>query len=257
MKKFIYLLEILLMISCLLVFFSCKYVKKSEQKKLIILLVDISSSVRDNLRNQYIKEFKEIVIPFIKDGDRLIIQKIVDNPDVKPTIIFNETFPVYSILMNRIEYETQKIEFISKSTSTFHSSLITGERVKYTGILDSLNMTEEILKQYQMEKFSRVVLIIFSDMIEDSNYYNFETGKIDNIDNLIKEIFLKYTKRRKSVKLSDFPQLDNLEVYISGIYGGANFTPQRIDFIKRFWMEYFKSTGAMLKSCKPQLIGLR
>ncbi|MBW2706614.1 MAG: hypothetical protein JRD84_09940 [Deltaproteobacteria bacterium] len=74
----------------------------------------------------------------------------------------------------------------------------------HTEIINSLNIADKIFHNEKRQK----ILIILSDMIQDSKEYNFERVKVTN----------QYTSQiiRKRQKQNLIPKLDSVKVYVAG-----------------------------------------
>ncbi|MGH9442926.1 MAG: hypothetical protein ACRD16_11695, partial [Thermoanaerobaculia bacterium] len=98
-----------------------------------------------------------------------------------------------------------------------------------TDILDSLNVAQQVFSSDKREK----VLILFSDMIEDSDPYNFERERIDTrrIDKIIQE-------RRKS---GEVPDLSGVRIFV---VGADARTERKAEEIEKFWTQYFRESKA-------------
>jgi hypothetical protein len=99
-----------------------------------------------------------------------------------------------------------------------------------TEILDSLNIADII---FHDEKERQKVLVILSDMIQDSKEYKFDKDKITDeyIDNVIRS--------RQKNKL--VPDLANVKVYVAGASAADS---DKFRAIQTFWARYFTESGA-------------
>jgi len=226
-----------ILISCIfgLLFAGCGL--KKQEEKCIFVLFDVSGSTLAS-RQQYYQDFQK-VLNKIKGGDRLIADLITENPLSQSVFPINEKIPKYSIFFpgGPDEYRTrtiqQKTNILNKAKKLVFNS--TGRQK--TKILDSLRLAERVFKTYKEPKKE---LIIFSDMIEESEYYNFITMKLS--DKEIEQIIEKERKREET----GLPDLCGAKVYVvTGTYS-KNITTKKILNIKKFWLRYFKECGADL-----------
>jgi hypothetical protein len=80
------------------------------------------------------------------------------------------------------------------------------------------------------------MLVLFSDMIQESSDYNFATAAgpdAREASRIVKEL-------RKRGRI---PNLAGRKVFVNGRTGSSN---AQVDSIGRFWLEYFRATGAEL-----------
>lgn len=116
-----------------------------------------------------------------------------------------------------------------------------GRKVWETDIMSSLGLARKILAKHAV---AQKVLVIMSDMIEDSDRYDFDTltlgpearrGIIDHEGN--------------SGRL---PNLNGVQVCVAGAYARK---VERYEDIERFWRAYFESAGAELVAYAGPLLG--
>ena len=99
-----------------------------------------------------------------------------------------------------------------------------------TEILDSLNIADII---FHDEKERQKVLVILSDMIQDSKDYKFDKDRITDeyINNVIRS--------RQKNKL--VPNLANVKVYVAGASAADS---DKFRAIQAFWARYFSESRA-------------
>jgi hypothetical protein len=209
-----------------------------EYSKTIFVLIDYSESVKDS-RQDYGDAFKKI-IPKLKLGDHLFLWKITELSEMETKPLIDEDFPIPPPAKNefymkqaiaKAEKEMKiKLEEIEKKVGDFLNSQ--EQLSRKTAILGSLQIAERVFKKDRKDK---AVLVIMSDMIEDSSEYNFERERLT--DKRISEIIANENRRKR------LPDLSGVEVYVVGAK-----TPSREQFynIQNFWLRYFKECGANL-----------
>ncbi|BCB96562.1 hypothetical protein JZK55_14840 [Dissulfurispira thermophila] len=235
-------------VSCLITFFaiismlgiiSCKDAKSQKSpNKTVLVLIDYSESVRE-ARKDYIDAIKK-VIPKVKLGDHLFVWKITRLSEMETKPLIDEDFPYpppqkndfyWKQAVTKAEREAKirfdeigkKIEGLLNSNSDFS---------RKTDILGSLQVAEKVFKK---DKKDKAVLIIMSDMIEDSSEYNFERERLS--DKRIGEI-INHEKIKKRL-----PDLSGVNVYVVGAKAP---TREQYQNIQNFWLRYFKECGANL-----------
>ena len=97
------------------------------------------------------------------------------------------------------------------------------------GIPGSPNIAETIFHKEKREK----ILVLLSDMIQDSKEYDFSSTKITN-DYINKVI--RYRQRKNLI-----PDLGGVKVYVAGASGSDS---HKYRSIERFWARYFQKAGA-------------
>lgn len=236
------LLSIRILIVLCLVLVSCR---NEESQKTVISLFDQSDSTnKDTIKKNYLNGFKAILSK-VNSGDVVVVGSILESSFSTPGLPVNELIPPFIPSSdNPFFLKREKNEADEALTKTKEKIYITAEKlllrqdlkrkVLKTGILSSLHVADKIFKTY---KNSEGVLVIFSDMIEDSDEYNFEKEILST--RRIEEIISK----EKSAKR--IPELTGVKVYIAGATAS-----KREQFFARqnFWLMYFKECGATLLS---------
>ena len=99
----------------------------------------------------------------------------------------------------------------------------------YTEILNSLNIADTLFHKEKREK----VLVILSDMIQDSKEFRFDRAKITN------KYIADVIKVRKQQDL--IPNLNGVKVYVAGASAADS---RKFRSIEKFWSRYFEVSGA-------------
>lgn len=199
-----------------------------KKPRVIIVFVDMSGSTNFARQTVYGECFAKIY-ETLDQGDRIVIGTITDRSfiDFKPVV--DVEIPKKSVWLNRIQYERSVTETKEKIGQEVGKLLSRKKGTQRTEILNSLNIAEIIFHDEKREK----ILVILSDMIQDSREYNFETAKITNdyIDKVI-----RYRQRQKLI-----PNLAGVKVYVAGASGEDS---NKFRSIEQFWARYFERAGA-------------
>ncbi len=205
-----------------------KFGKDKKPPRVLAVFVDMSGSTNKARRTVYRNAFEKI-FQNLQDGDRIVVGTITGRSyiDFKPAV--DAEIPKQSIWVNRITYE-QKRAKTRKNIQTEVDKLLSAKRgTPHTEIINSLNIADKIFHNEKRRK----ILIILSDMIQDSREHNFERVKVTN----------KYTTRiikdRKKKKL--LPDLKTVKVYVAGASASNS---KKYRSIEKFWNRYFVATGA-------------
>ena len=205
-----------------------KFGKDKKQPRVMAVLVDMSGSTNRARRTLYRNAFDKIY-QNLQQGDRIIVGTITGRSyiDFKPVV--DAEIPKQSLWVNRISYE-QNMAKTKKDIQTEVEKLLSRRRgTPHTEIINSLNIADKIFHNEKRQK----ILIILSDMIQDSKEYNFERVKVTN----------QYTSQiiRKRQKQNLIPKLDSVKVYVAG---ASAADPKKFRSIERFWNRYFLACGA-------------
>ncbi|MEW6419499.1 MAG: hypothetical protein AB1480_15525 [Nitrospirota bacterium] len=248
MKRFL-LLFIAVLIS--LNFMTCEKIKSKEEKKpqkTIVVLFDLSESTR-NLKKVYSDSFKTI-LSSIGHGDVIVAAKITNSSISEPEIPIKKEFPEF-VPTDKMGNRTDNPILVEKSLKEANKKLADEKarlekisndillvkediyrKILNTDIVSSLHVAEKIFKNY---KRNHTILVIFSDMIEDSKEYNFEKENLT--DKRIEDIIKKEKLRNR------IPDLQGVKIYV--VAAGTKES-NKFFAIQNFWLRYFKECGADL-----------
>ena len=205
-----------------------KFGKDKKQPRVMAVFVDMSGSTNRARRTLYRNAFEKIY-QNLQQGDRIIVGTITGRSyiDFKPVV--DAEIPKQSLWVNRISYE-QNMAKTKKDIQTEVEKLLSRRRgTPRTEIINSLNIADKIFHNEKRQK----ILIILSDMVQDSKEYNFERVKVTN----------QYTAQiiRKRQEQNLIPKLDSVKVYVAG---ASAADPKKFRSIEKFWNRYFVACGA-------------
>jgi hypothetical protein len=203
--------------------------KDDKNPRAIIVLVDMSGSTNRARRTVYNKAFEKI-FESLGQGDRIVVGTITSRSfiDFKPVV--DEEIPEESIWVNRIQYE-QNVARTQKNIRKEVNRLLSRKRgTPYTEILNSLNIADTI---FHNEKKRQKILVILSDMVQDSKEYKFDRVKVSSryINNVIRQ------RKRQDL----IPDLSDVKIYVAGASASDS---KKFRSIEKFWSRYFAATGA-------------
>jgi hypothetical protein len=199
-----------------------------KNPRAMVVFVDMSGSTNQARRTVYRHAFEKIY-QNLQPGDRVLIGTITGRSfiDFKPVV--DAEIPEQSIWVNRIAFE-QNLAKAKKDLRNEMEKLLSLKRgTPRTEIINSLNIADKIFHNEKRQK----ILVLLSDMVQDSKEYNFERVKITNA------YISKIISDRKKQNL--IPRLDNVKVYVAG--ASAKDT-KRFQSIEKFWSRYFDACGA-------------
>ncbi len=203
--------------------------KSTPNPRLIVILVDMSASA-DEARRTVCRDAFEKIYGNLQHGDRLVVGTITSQSYVefKPTV--DEEIPKKTVWDNRLQYEKKLRDAKEKIRREVNKLLSQKRGTLLTEILDSLNIADII---FHDEKERQKVLVILSDMIQDSKDYKFDKDRItgEYINNVIRS--------RQKHKL--VPNLANVKVYVAGASAADS---DQFRAIQTFWARYFGESRA-------------
>ena len=205
-----------------------KFGKEKKNPRVIAVFVDMSGSTNKARRTVYRNAFDKIY-ENLQQGDRIIVGTITGRSyiDFKPAV--DAEIPKQSIWVNRITFEKNLVK-TRKDVHTEVEKLLAQKRgTPRTEIINSLNIADKIFHNEKRQK----ILIILSDMIQDSKEYNFD--RVNVTDDYITRII------RDRQKQNLIPKLDDVKVYVAGASAGDT---KKFRSIEKFWNRYFVACGA-------------
>jgi hypothetical protein len=203
--------------------------KSPENPRLILIFVDMSDSANE-ARRTVCKEAFEKIYQNLRQGDRVVVGTITSRSytEFKPTV--DAEIPKKTIWDNRLQYE-KKLANTKEKIRGETNTLLSRERgTMLTEILDSLNIADII---FHDEKERQKILVLLSDMIEDSKVCNFEKDKITD------EYIDKVIRDRQKNKL--IPNFTGVKVYVAGASAPDS---NKFRAIQAFWARYLTKSGA-------------
>jgi len=202
--------------------------KEKKNPRVVAVFVDMSGSTNQARRTVYRNAFEKIY-ENLQQGDRVIVGTITGRSyiDFKPAV--DAEIPKQSIWVNRITFE-QNLANTKKDIQTEVEKLLSAKRgTPRTEIINSLNIADKIFHNEKRQK----ILIILSDMIQDSKEYKFDRVKVT--DDYITKII------RDRQKQNLIPKLTDVKVYVAGASAADS---KKFRSIERFWNRYFVTSGA-------------
>ncbi|HZP02614.1 MAG TPA: hypothetical protein VFD30_20350 [Terriglobia bacterium] len=208
--------------------------------KVVFVLFDLSASTEaKDTRERYLQDFQRIV-DRLQPADLMVADEITDNPLARSTFPLNEALiPPYDPLVENPRFHEGKLKMQKEAILAKARKIVLQQNEKFTRtkILDSLQLAERVFTTYRRD---RRVLVLFSDMIEESEYYNF-----------LHEVL---TPQRVSAIIAAeksrdrLPALNGVRIYVVGAAAGIyrQMTSERFERVRDFWLEYFRACGADL-----------
>jgi cobalamin biosynthesis Co2+ chelatase CbiK len=115
--------------------------------------------------------------------------------------------------------------------------------VKHTCIIDSLDVAEKVFKQY---KGTKRTIIIFSDMMEDSSYADFDFPALQIPQIPTAKVVIERIRNER-----ELPDIKGAEVIIIGARATTSDLHRKIE---KFWREFFRELGAKITAYNYGLI---
>jgi len=202
--------------------------KAKKNLRMIFILVDMSGSTNLARRTVYREAFEKIYED-LDQGDRIMVGTITGRSYIDFKAAVDVEIPKKSVWVNRIQFERKLTETKEKIRREVEQLLSRKQGTPRTEILNSLNIADTVFHDEKRQK----ILVILSDMIQDSREYNFSEVKVT--DGYIDKI-IRYRERHKLI-----PNLADVKIYVAGASGAD---PGKFRAIEKFWARYFEKSGA-------------
>ena len=207
--------------------------------KTVVVFIDISGSVKDF--GVYREAWPKIVA-HLHGGDRVVLAAISGQTYTRYRPLIDAEVPTYSPLRENTLMHEQALRQLDGEFSAALEKILTEPRSPRTDIMNSLVLAEKIFKG---DPGRRHILVLLSDMLEDSDEYRFEQL------HLTESMTLQVIERKRQQR--ELPDLEQAAVYV----GGASAqSPEKAREVERFWREYVTAANGHLLSDRyaPTLI---
>jgi hypothetical protein len=201
----------------------------AQPPRLIVILVDMSASA-DQARRTVCAEAFEKIYQNLRQGDRVVVGTITSQSYVEFKPAVDEEIPKKTVWDNRLQFERALTNAREKIRREVDKLLSQKQGTLLTEILDSLNIADII---FHDEKERQKVLVLLSDMIQDSKDYKFDKDKIT--DEYIHQV-IRYRRDNKLM-----PNLAGVKVYVAGASAADSY---KFRTIQAFWAHYLAESGA-------------
>jgi len=223
---------------------ACEKVKESfggevEQTKTVVVLFDLSGSTTGPQRKKYDTIFAR-VLQRVGYGDAIVVAKITASSITEPEIPVKEEFRALQLTGNALRNKVlirkadEAMRLQKKAISAIVKKVLFSQQSGRTDIMGSLHLAGKIFKSY---KHDRAILVLMSDMLEDSQVYNFSRLNLtqEKVDSIL-------DSEKKSNRL---PDLRNVKVYV---IAAGKLDTEKFYSVQRFWMQYLSACGATADS---------
>ncbi|AFU68903.1 hypothetical protein P700755_002112 [Psychroflexus torquis ATCC 700755] len=209
---------------------------KSQDKKSIVCLLDISSSTKENNLNLFLDNIVKEAISKMDESTSIVVLAIDNGSQTAAAPLFDMDLSEISFINPSLPMtvrdkmaQRKKKEFIEELKAGFKQKVMAkiNERKEYATHTDIFGS----LGQIERYKATTTTVMIFSDMLNYSEVFNMES-LVEKSANLIDEI-----KNAPSITAKG-----KISVYVST---GANVKlgPKKFNSVKEFWTAYFANNG--------------
>jgi len=220
----------------------------------VFVLFDLTGCIKDAaIQKRYEQGFTEMVaaVGQVKGGALVKGDKITHNTMATASYPITATFPAFGVMKAQADVEDE-IKDATKALGEQAKALL-GEKPEQpnTDLMNAFQLADKVFNGEECSAAPQKLLVVFSDMIEQSGRYDFSGIPLD--DEAVQKII---AKEREGMRL---PKLDGVKVWVAGATAstGAGLSSDRILQIQSFWLAYFKACGADLTKERyaPTLLG--
>ena len=227
----------------------------------VFVLFDLTGCVKDPaIQKRYESGFEQIVATLwnekdptrgVKKGAVVMGDKITHNTMATASYPITATLPAFGMMKAQAKVEDE-IKAATKALGEQAKALL-GEKTEQpnTDLMNAFQLADKVSNGEECSAASQKLLVVFSDMIEQSGRYDFSAIPLN--DEAVQKII---AKEREGKRL---PKLDGVKVWVAGATAstGAGLSSDRILQIQSFWLTYFKACGADLTKERyaPTLLG--
>ena len=208
---------------------------KGRQTSFVLALLDVSGTT-NAARESYLSDLAGMMDQ-LQGGDVLWADQITENSLATSRVALRLELPSFDLLaQNRDDYNTQLSVLRKKAHSEAES--LTNGKTQRTTILDALLVAQKAFHGSRAAAASHRILVLFSDMREDSFRYVFDREILTS--SRAKQII---AREKADHRIAD---LKGVEVYVAGATADRTGDPEQIRRIQAFWQAYFRAAGTEL-----------
>ena len=217
-----------------------KPIFRSERDAAVFVLFDASGSTNSALvRQGYLRDLGTIEQLLIRDGGTLRGDVIGSEALNTSTVPIDVTFPYYNQVLSTDKGHAKQISAASSLLKQQADRMLGGDlSSSQTAVMASLEVAGKILNGDQLKGANRKILVIFSDMLEESPRYNFTRERLTE-----QRIRAIVEAERSGGRL---PNLQGVTVWKAGA-SAERLDDDRSRALQAFWIQYFKAAGADLE----------
>lgn len=254
--------KIVLITITILCFYGCDMNTKNRLN--CICLIDYSGSLTEESLKNYSEIITNTVFSNLNEADRLIVIPIDEGAKTQAIRIVYEDLSTMKFskstdgFTNKQDSTFKRInDYVQSKRNLLFNEIISQKKLRAkftdkTDIISALEQVQLLLERPSEKNFwnklldfvsgktkllSENSIIIFSDMIHESNEFDFAVYRENKS---LYEIALE-----KLVQNNKIPNLKDCLIFVDGRTGNTN---KQVENIKNFWTDFFEKSGANLVS---------
>lgn len=219
----------------------CTSAGASGPTAVIVTLFDASASTgRAAVRDRYRQGFESILLA-CQGGERLMGDTITANSLASQTMRLDVPIPTYNRWKdNPLTFRYRKQAALTRARQEAAMLVADQSPDQGTDLLNAFQLTAKVFSADQNQDAQQKILIVFSDMIQQSARYDF--GSLHLTQREIQRII------RWEQSGERLPNLRGVRVWVAGATASerGGLSEDQIYGIQAFWLAYFHACGADL-----------
>ncbi len=197
--------------------------------KVVLVFVDVSGSVKDA---DVYRQAWSTIVDRLEGGDRILLGLIGSDTLTGFKPLVDLLLPAFTMSDNRLQYNA-RLESVQTDVAGALERALEAPATRHTDILNTLLLAQKVFEGDPRRR----VLVLLSDMIEDSPAYNFE--RVDLTPAFTSEVIGERTADGR------LPDLGGAAVYVAG---ASAPTAERALAVQDFWFAYVAAAGGRLEN---------
>ena len=218
----------------------------------LVVLFDVSGSTSARaIRERYYNDLHDSIlfttnsggatVPALAGGEVIMGDVITENTLATASFPISQSFPVYDAWRTNPLQHTQAIKRATDLVCAKARHLVLNSRPSpRTDLMNAFQLADKVFNGSRCGKARDKILVVFSDMIEQSPSYDFTGERLTErrAEDIIQQ-------ERSAGRL---PRLQGVKVWVAGATAsaGEGLNAQKIHDIQAFWIRYFRACGADL-----------
>lgn len=222
------------------VFGSCAPSSTQARKTVVILLDRSQSTAGQDTRDTYCENV-HYVVKTLAPGDALVAGWITEVSEMQAEFPVLTSFPPFDpgtdnpliVQKSRMEVDSLLADSLGRIADSLCADLRRNPApASRTDVMGAIGLAARV---FEVEDREQNVLVVMSDMIEDSEEYSFMRSQFDE-----QRIEAIVAREREAGRL---PDLKGAQVYVAGAGGVSR---DHFHDLRRFWIAYFTAAGGTL-----------
>jgi hypothetical protein len=209
----------------------------AAQDVVLCVLFDLSQSAQ-NVRAGYQSDFEKLV-DSLAGGELVLGAGITAHSLATGRFEIDKEIPKYNPFVDSKLTFRKKLQSTQMAVKQDARKLLESPSTPTTDLVGAMQLAEKAFQSRAGVAAKARLLILLSDMVEESARYNFRK------ENLTPARITTLVEAER--KAGHLPVLNGVQVWVSGAGGTV---PEKFVQIQNFWIQYFRAAGADLRKSR-------